>query len=78
MCTDARVIERGKATDCETLGELAAALNVHFSTLVDYPDPEKDDCLCNVEWDRVVGCRKATDVEGFPFPEYIIERSNVF
>ena len=72
MCTEANVICNGEVTECETVGQLAAALGVATTVVSDDP-PEN--CLCNAKWDEL-GARRATDAEGWPFPEYIIERPN--
>lgn len=72
MCTEANVIVDGQIIECETVGQLAHALDL-------LPDAVSRDpahcCLCNANWDAL-GARRATAAEGWPFPEYIIERSN--
>jgi len=72
MCTEANVIWNGEVTECDTVGKLAAALGVTATVVSDDP-PEN--CLCNARWQEL-GARRATDAEGWPFPEYIIERHN--
>ena len=72
MCTNANVIQNGKVIECETVGQLAAALCV---TPADVSDDPPDHCLCNARWESI-GARRATDAEGWPFPEYIIEQPN--
>lgn len=79
MCTEARVIKNGEATYCETVGQLADALGVKVSELPVWESEvfvaEADDCLCSVQWDKLPA-RRATDTEGWPFPEYILEPPN--
>ncbi|MES2404890.1 MAG: hypothetical protein V4567_11225 [Pseudomonadota bacterium] len=72
MCTEAEVWKDGNKIYCETVGELAAALGV---AITDVSDDPAENCLCNARWDAL-GARRAKDKEGFPYPEYIIERSN--
>jgi hypothetical protein len=72
MCTEANVVIGDQMIECETVGQLAAALGVQ--PVVVSNDPE-DCCLCNAHWESL-GARRATDAEGWPFPEYIIERPN--
>lgn len=72
MCTDARVVNGTTETDCDTVGQLAAALGVQAATVSN--DPE-DCCLCNAHW-AALGARRATDAEGWPYPEYIIALSD--
>ena len=79
MCTEANVVRNGDVTECETVGQLAAALGigigeVPMSRLCDFV-VEADDCLCSVQWDKLPA-RRATDAEGWPFPEYIVEPDN--
>lgn len=78
MCTEARVIKNGKATDCGTIGQIADALGVQDSEVPVWDSEfatEAGDCLCSVRWDRLPA-RRATNAEGWPFPEYIIEQPN--
>lgn len=79
MCTEARVMKNGEATDCETVGQLADALGVKVADLPIWKSEvfvaEASDCLCSVQWDRLPA-RRATDTEGWPFPEYIVEPPN--
>ena len=70
MCIEIAVKHGDKTTCCETVGELAAALEVPHESVS--ADPT-DCCLCNVYLENL-GARQATDAEGFPFPQYIIER----
>lgn len=74
MCTEVNVIRNGVVVACETVGQLAAALGVPLPAIASYADPEESDCLCSARWNEL-GARRATEDEGFPFPEYIIERS---
>ena len=78
MCTEARVLKGDAAIECATLGELAAALGMAISDVPKFGDfrPEPDDCLCAVHWGSLPGSRRATDEEGWPFPEYIIKPHN--
>lgn len=72
MCTEAVVVKNGKATYCESVGELAKALGVrqkHVSA-----DPF-DCCLCNAYWDKL-GARQARDDEGYLFGTMVIEQPN--
>lgn len=69
MCIEANVIRDGKVIECATVGELAAALEVSPSTVSEDP---AHGCLCNAHW-QALGARQATEAEGYPFPEYIIE-----
>lgn len=71
MCTEANVVHDGKVVECETVGQLAAALGLPISAISDIADARPDDCLCNANW-KALGARRATDAEGWPFPEYII------
>ena len=73
MCTEVNVIRAGETIECETVGQLAAALDLQPADVS--ADPS-DCCLCNARWDEL-GARRTTDGEGWPFPEYIIERPNV-
>lgn len=69
MCTEAVVVKNGKATYCESVGELAKALGVpqkHVS-----PDPS-DHCLCNAYWEEL-GAREARDDEGYLIGTMVIE-----
>lgn len=72
MCTEVNVMRNGETIECETVRQLAAALELQPKDVS--PDPA-DCCLCNARWDEL-GARRATDEEGWPFPEYIIERPN--
>lgn len=72
MCPEANVIDNGEVLECETVGQLAAALGVEPQTVS--ADPSEC-CLCNARW-GALGARRSTDAEGWPFPEYIIERPN--
>lgn len=72
MCTEANVICNGEVIECENVRELATALGVPPQVVSNDPP---DCCLCNAKWDDL-GARRATDAEGWPFPEYIIERPN--
>lgn len=68
MCTEARVIRDGETTQCATVAELAAALDVPLTTVSDDPGGF---CLCNANW-HALGARRATRDEGWPFTEYVI------
>ena len=72
MCTEANVLRDGVMIECETVGQLAAALDVAPEIVSN--DPPYC-CLCNAHW-NALGARRATDAEGWPFPEYVIERPN--
>ena len=66
-------VKRGKEiTMCESVRELADALGLPASVISD--DPE-DNCLCNAK-NAELNARRATDAEGWPFPQYIIEQPN--
>lgn len=77
MCTQVEVRGADGPVVCETLGELALALGRRvedlpvYGEIGDYADAAYC-CLCAVVWARMPGARKATEDEGYPFPEYII------
>jgi hypothetical protein len=71
VCTMVGVKRAGVVVEmCDTVQELADALGVAPATVS--PDAP-DVCLCNARLDAL-GARKATDADGWPYPEYIIER----
>lgn len=70
MCTEVRVLTPEGPFDCDNIAELAAVLGVAPSVVSDDPP---DHCLCNAHLDAL-GARRATEAEGWPFPEYVIER----
>lgn len=77
MCTVVLVTGRGKYDYCETVGELAEALRIDpvaIYTIINSDANEilQDMCLCPIDLEAL-GARPATDQEGNPFPEYIIE-----
>lgn len=75
MCSEVHVVTGDQVIECETVGELAAALGVPLSAITRYDNPEAGDCLCSARWDEL-GARRATEDEGFPFPQYVIVRPN--
>ena len=75
MCTEVNVVIGDQVIACETVGELSAALGLPLAAITRYDNPEAGDCLCSARWDEL-GARKATEDEGFPFPEYVIVRPN--
>lgn len=70
MCVEVAVNKKGSLIFCGTVGELADALEVPRETVSDDPPPEC--CLCNAKLDYF-GARRATDEEGWPSPEYIVD-----
>jgi len=68
MCAEVNVVRNGETVECDTVGQLATALGVPPQTVSNDP---VDCCLCNAHWEAL-GARRATDEEGWPFPEYII------
>lgn len=77
MCSEVEVIKGDERIYCETVGELAAALGIPIDEVLtsDYAGTGPDFCLCGARWEEL-GARRATEAEGWPFPEYIIERPN--
>lgn len=69
MCTAVLVKKDGREIYCETVGELADAMSLPAEAVSDDP---RDGCLCNVFLDALCA-RHATEDEGFPWPEYVIE-----
>ncbi len=70
MCIEALVItDSGEHHYCEMLGQLYELVGKTLQ-----PEERHDDCLCNVDW-TLIGGRRATEAEGFPFPAYIIDQS---
>ena len=78
MCTEVHVLKNGDVVECDTMGQLAVALGIAISDIPKFGDfePEPDDCLCAVQWGKFPTARQATDAEGWPFPEYIVESPN--
>ena len=79
MCDSYRVIDKDcQEHDCDTLGELACALNMPFSVLMpDRAEDGKDQCLCDLNHTHLcrvafVSIRKANQEEGWPHPWYIV------
>ncbi len=72
MCKTVKVIRGSREFTCEIVYELAAELNLPTDEV---SHDGADACLCNVDWEKL-GARRATDAEGWPFPDYIIERPN--
>ena len=72
MCTMYGVKRGREIIECDSVGDLAAALGLPASEISD--DPE-DCCLCNAKREAL-NARRATKKEGWPFPEYIIEQPN--
>jgi hypothetical protein len=70
MCTTIRVLTTTGALDCETVGDLAVALNLPTEAVS--PDTAIS-CLCNAYVDRL-GAHRATQEEGWPFPALVIDR----
>lgn len=70
MCVEILVICGDKRITCETVGELASALRLRPIEVSS--DEEEDDCLCNARIEELKA-RPATEEEGSPWPEYIIE-----
>lgn len=70
MCTTIRVLTPTGPLDCETVGDLAVALNL--ATEAVSPDTAIS-CLCNAYVDRL-GVRRTTEQEGWPFPSLVIDR----
>lgn len=66
MCTEAVVLKGSQRIHCETVGELAKALNVNTAMV---SDDGFDFCLCNAKWDQLGARRTFTD----PFIGYEIE-----
>lgn len=69
MCIEVLVKIDGHNIYCKTVGELADALSMPAESVSDDP---RDGCLCNTLWGPI-GARLATEDEGFPWPEYVIE-----
>lgn len=78
MCTEIEVRNNGTTIVCTTMGQLADALGVPLDEVPMYGESlaEENQCLCSVKWERIPGARNATDAEGFPWPEYIVEQPN--
>lgn len=77
MCTLILVKGTGAPAFCETVGELAEALKVDPVAIYPIINSNADEvlqdmCLCHIDIEELGG-RIATDEEGFPIPEYIIE-----
>ncbi len=72
MCQTVEVRRGSRVTTCEIVYELAAELNLPTDEV---SHDGADACLCNVDWKKL-GARRATMDEGFPYPDYIIERPN--
>lgn len=73
MCTMVGVLRDGKLDElCDTAQELADALGISPAEVSDDPP---DHCLCNAKLDAL-GARKATMLEGWPYPEYVIAPPN--
>lgn len=74
MCTEVIIQKGGESIECSTVGQLSDAIGVPPDDL--FPEAgglnPRDCCLCGVDLEDF-GFRKATDEEGFPFPEYILE-----
>lgn len=68
MCIEILVKVRNQLFPCTTVQELADALRKEPDEVS--PDPPQN-CLCNAYLDKL-GARRATDEEGWPFPEYVI------
>ena len=77
MCSEVEVVKGDEHIYCETVGELAAALGIPMTAIKssEYAQVEADHCLCGARWGEL-GARRATDKEGWPFPDYVIERPN--
>ena len=71
MCTEVLVKIGKTEIYTETVGELARALGVSSNAVSNDPD---DCCLCNAHFDQL-GARWATEDEGYPFPEFVIDRT---
>lgn len=69
MCTEVLVIKGGTEHFCETVAELAEALEMEPEQVS--PDPPRN-CLCSAYLGKL-GARQATEEEGWPFTEYVIE-----
>lgn len=69
MCVEIIVKHDKEEIYCQTVGELAAALRVDSRTFSKHSELH---CLCDVSLEQF-GARRATEDEGWPFPEYIIE-----
>lgn len=78
MCIEIEVRNNGTTIECTTMGQLADALGVPLDEVPMYGESlaEENQCLCSVRWERIPGVRRATDAEGFPWPEYIVEQPN--
>jgi hypothetical protein len=73
MCTEVEVRKDGNVTLCETIGQLAAALNVTAESLIAHRVLLSTECcLCAVDIEKF-GARKATYAEGWTGVEYIID-----
>lgn len=75
MCSEVEVVKGDERIYCETVGELAAALGIPITAVLtsDYAKAGPDYCLCGARWEEL-GARRATAAEGWPNPDYIIER----
>lgn len=69
MCTEVLVIKGGDEHYCETVAELAEALDLEPEQVS--PDPPRN-CLCSAYLDKL-RARQTTEAEGWPFPEFVIE-----
>lgn len=69
MCTEILVIKDGEEHYCTSVGQLSDALGVDPGEVS--PDPPRF-CLCSAYLDKL-GARQATEEEGWPFTEYVIE-----
>lgn len=69
MCTEILVKKDGREIYCENVGQLADALSMPAEAVSEDP---RNGCLCNAFLDEL-GARHATEDEGFPFPELVIE-----
>jgi hypothetical protein len=70
MCSQVLVKCGDQEVYCVSVGELAKALKLRLIEIS--PDEREDACLCNARFDEL-SARRATEAEGFPFPDYIIE-----
>lgn len=69
MCIEVMVIRDGEEFDCTNVGQLADALQLVPMQVSSDP---REFCLCGAYLDKL-GAREATEAEGWPFPQYVIE-----
>lgn len=71
MCVRVGIRRGGHVTECDTVGELQAAIGSSVVMGSNYFTPESDYCLCGVDWAETMAPTGLREAPGEPFLELI-------